>query len=231
MSRARTSILPAHKFCSATAPRKHLEGKFSFQRFKTVVVTQSKTCSHIIFPSVTEATTPPASSSTSLSFILLYSSTALSSWQSNKSLVKPTHCKVIMEDIFSTELLSLEDPRLPSSSGITIQAIVRSHLQRGLPEIQPPYRQVSDYIKCSESLISSLANIRQCLCWFPHATVSQVTPSRCWHSQRVTLTCTDLTHSCWRSDSCTRRLLMLPTNACQRMAMYIALLLGIWHLL
>lgn len=231
MSRARTSILPAHKFCSATAPRKHLEGKCSFQRFKTVVVTQSKTCSHIIFPSVTEATTPPASFSTSLSFILLYSSTALSSWQSNKILVKTTHWKVIMEDIFSRGLLNLEDPRLPSSSGITIHAIVRSHSQRGLPEIQSLYRQVSDYIMSSENLISSLANIRQCLPWFPHATVSQITLSRCWHSQRVTLTCTDLTLSCWWSDSCTRRLLMLPTNACQRMAIHMALLLGIWHLL
>lgn len=129
MSRARTSILPAHKFCSATAPQKHLEGKFSFQCFKpVVVVTQSKTCSHIIFPSITEATTPPASSSTSLSFILLYSSTALSSWQSNKSLVKPTHYRWSQRIFSGMGLLSLEEPRLPSSSAITIQAIVRSHL-------------------------------------------------------------------------------------------------------
>lgn len=129
MSRAKTSILPAHKFCSTTAPQKHLEGKFSFQRFKpVVVVTQSKTCSHIIFPSIIEATTPPASSFTLLSFILLYSSTALSSWQSNKSLVKPTHYRSSQRIFSGMGLLSLKDPRLPSSFGITIQAIVRSHL-------------------------------------------------------------------------------------------------------
>lgn len=166
---------------------------------------QSKTCSHIVFPSVRGTTAFPASSSTFsfFFFFFLYSSTALSSWHANKSLVKPKKLQVVDEDICRYGALNLR---------ITDYNIVKLQMTSCF----------------SKSLISSLACFRGV--WraraATHTIVPPIAPTCCWQDQRAMLTHTDLIHSCCWSDSVRRRLLIPHTNTKQQRSLcFIA-----WHL-